>query len=369
MSKIRVLIQQPILPPYRLAVFNALIKNPKLDVTFAYGNTTKGRPLESISNPPGLKVHTFDNIAFGEGPKILAQPKIFGIIRRVKPDVALFALNPRNPTSLLASRLLRKKGVPVVFWGHGVRPAGRIRQFYETQTKWADATVLYYPQGKEELVEMGVPAEKLFVAWNSIETEEIADLADSYNANRKTIICVGRLIPAKKVPLLMDAFEYAVEKLGLEANLVVVGDGPDKKIVDEKYQSSKHKDRITIKGALWKQTDLAPYFNDSYVAVSAGQVGLNAIHCMAYGVPMLCADDEPHSPEIMALKEGENARFFKANSVEDFAQKLVDMRNNPKELAKLSENAFEYTHKTFSAQKMANNIADAIIYAYNQRKS
>jgi len=367
MTKVRVLIQQPILPPYRLAVFSALSNHPKLEVTFAYGENTKGLPLESVTNPPGLNVETFKNVSIGNGPKLIAQPKIFSIIRKCKPDVALFTLNPRDITSFIATRWLRKKGIPVVFWGHGIRPEGRIQKFYEGQTKWADATILYYPQGKEELVAMGVPEEKLFVAWNSIETEEIAELATPYSSERKDIICVGRLIQAKKVPLLMDAFEYAVEKLGLDARLIIIGDGPEKGIVDAKFKASKFQDRIKIKGAMWNQTDLATYFNSSYVAVSAGQVGLSAIHCMAYGVPMLCADDEPHSPEIMALKDGENSRFFTANSIESCAQMLVEMKNNPEEMTRFSKNAFEYTHKTFSAQKMANNIANAIIYAYENR--
>lgn len=366
-EKIKVLIQQPILPPYRLATFRALSQDPRLDVTIAYGTTTKGMPLESVENPEGIKTISFPNIAFGSQLAINIQPKIWKIFRQIQPDAVVFELNPRNLTSVILPKIFRRKGASITFWGHGIRPKERIKLFYEKQTKWADSTLLYYPQGKDELIKLGVPAEKLFVAWNSIETEEIATLAEPYTAVRNEIVTVCRLTPLKKVPLLLKAFLYATEHLGLDAKLTIIGDGPERAMLEELRNSSSHKDRINILGPLWKQTDIAPYFNRAYISVSAGQVGLNAIHCMAYGVPMICADNEPHSPEVMALKEGENAYFFTANSVEALAHKLVEAKNNPQQRFEFSKNAYDYTHANFSAQKMANNIAEAIIAGYQNR--
>lgn len=363
---VRVLIQQPILPPYRLAVFRALSEDPRLDVTFAYGDAHHDSALQSVMKPEGLKVIPLKNHFPLPGQAALYQSGLLEAFREVSPDVLVLAFDPREFGNFAAERAARKAGKKVVWWGHGIRPRNRFRSLYAKIAKSSDATILYYPQGKETLAELGVSQDKMFVAWNSIEVEEIADLGIPYSAHRETILCVGRMIPEKKVPLLVEGFTYASEKLGLQAKLVIIGEGPDKARVEQLKAQSSVGDRIQILGAMYNQADLAPYFNDAYVAVSTGYVGLSAVHCLAYGVPMLAADDEPHSPEIMALQDGVNSEFFRANSVEDLAQKLVEMKSNPDRLAAYSEAGRAYALSTFSAKGMANNIAEAILYAARQ---
>lgn len=366
-KKIRVLIQQPILPPYRLATFQALSKHPDLEVIYAYGRKTKQRPLDSLENPEGLEVRVFDNIAFGDDIKVIIQPQIFKILKEVKPDATIFEFNPRAIVNFVAWKMARKSGASVTLWGQGIRPKGRIKGFYTKYANWADSTILYYPQGKDALVELGVPPQKLFPAWNSIETEEIAQLVEPYTPERNKIVIVSRMITPKKMPLLAQGYLLAMDKYNLDSDLILIGDGPDRAETERIIQESPHRDRVKFLGVMWKQTDIAPYYNQAYITICAGQVGLNAIHCMAYGVPMICADNEPHSPEIMALKEGENAYFFKADSAEDLAKTLADAKANPDQRMEYSRNGYEYTHATFSAQKMADNIAEAIIYGYNNR--
>ena len=362
-NRLRVLIQQPILAPYRLAVFRALQNHPDLDVTFAYGQAHKDSALQSVMNPEGLSVIPVRNRFLLPHQAAVFQDGLLDAFRQVSPDVVVLALDPREVSNFLVEKAARKTGCKVVWWGHGVRPRGRYRMWYRDMANRGDATLLYYPQGAEVLAQLGVPEDKLFVAWNSIEVEEIADLGVPFSPDRKTIISVGRMIPEKKVRLMVEGFTYAVEKLGLDARLVIIGEGPDKDRVEELAAKSPARDRIEILGAMYRQTELAPYFNDAYVAVSTGYVGLSAIHCLAYGVPMLAADDEPHSPEIMALKEGENSEFFRANSVEDLAAKLVEMKSDPAKLAAYSASGKEYALSTFSATGMANNIAKAILFA------
>jgi len=360
---IRVLVQQRIMAPYRLSVFRALAAIPRLDVTYVYGQASEDSGLQSVLEPEGLKVIVHQNRFIGGHDTVILQ---FGLLKsffKLKPDVLVLALNPRSVVNLILFKIAKWRGVPVVWWGHGIRPRGRFRKLYTKLCNDADATILYYPEGADVLEKLGVPKAKLFVAWNSIETEEIAELAAPYAQDREDIVYVGRLIPEKKVPLLIDGFEEAVKKYKFKGNLIIIGEGPDQATVEQKVSESPYKDRIQLKGAVYDQESLAPVFNRALVSVSPGYVGLSAIHALAFGVPMLAADDEPHSPEIIVLEEGKNSIFFKADSASDLADKLAYIEGHKDQMVKFSEAGQEHVLKTFSSEQMAQNMAKAIFYA------
>src|SRR5581483_7439328 len=145
----------------------------------------------------------------------------------------------------------------------------------------------------------GVPKNKIFVAWNSIDIDEIDSLVQHLPMTRRNrVLFIGRLIPEKKPGLLIEAFANASSRLSSDIVLTLVGDGPERTNLERLVRQFNIDDRVEFVGSTYNQDQLAPYFNTSWISVSPGYIGLSAIHSMAFGVPMLVADKEPHSPEI-----------------------------------------------------------------------
>jgi len=214
-------------------------------------------------------------------------------------------------------------------------------------------------------VELGVPASKLFVAWNSIDTEEIERLIEPRPfAKRQRILCISRLIAEKKVNLLVNAFHKATAVLPPTIRLTIIGDGPERANLEKLVEMHSLGSRVEFVGSVYEQTKLAPYFNDSVVSVSPGYIGLSAIHSMAYGVPMLVADHEPHSPEVAAIEDKVNAQYFSANNVDELAKQLLDFVREPQTAEKMGQAAFRKIQEGFSVEAMVRSFEQAVAYVH-----
>jgi len=71
--------------------------------------------------------------------------------------------------------------------------------------------------------------------------------------NFETILYVGRLVPHKNILPLADSVVYLNEKLRYQKKLVIVGDGPFKQIIAEKYRNYKY---IEVLGGVDEDTKI-----------------------------------------------------------------------------------------------------------------
>ena len=127
-------------------------------------------------------------------------------------------------------------------------------------------------------------------------------------------------------------------------------------------QETQLADAVEFVGEKTNETELAPLFARSIVSVSPGPIGLAAIHSLAYGVPILVSDNEPHSPEIEALVPGENGAYFPANDSAALADKLVEMLSQPNRLIEMGLRGQSLVQSKYSVQNMANVFSQAFDY-------
>ncbi len=367
-SQWNVLIVQRILPPYRLGFFKALSRSERLQATVACGEASKASGLESILTTHDVRVEQVKNHYFGKNETLVIQQGIFGKVRSKNFDVIIVEFNPRIVTNLLIFFYSKLCGIPLIWWGHGIRPRERFQSLYTYFSKAAAANIFYSQSGADKLISLGVPAERAIVAWNSIETEEIDALIQDYVPSQRTdILYVGRLIPAKKTELLVRSYAKAVKEMDLEANLTIVGEGSARAKLEGLIAEFGIGDRVHLVGSAYQQSDLAPYFNRSRLSVSPGYIGLSAIHSMAYGLPMLVADAEPHSPEIAAIKDNVNALFFQADDIEHCARMLTQLYRDEAGLVRMSEAARRTVREQFSVKAMVSAFEQAIDQASKRK--
>jgi len=66
------------------------------------------------------------------------------------------------------------------------------------------------------------------------------------------------------------------------------------------------------------------------VTVSPGQVGLTAIHSLAYGTPVITHNDpNDQGPEWEAIVPGQNGNLFKRGDIDDLARTIRQWCSHP----------------------------------------
>lgn len=365
-DRMNVLLLQRILPPYRLALFQSLSRSLLFDLCLAYGQAAPSSALESVSDPVGVRVSPLTNLYFRGKESLVFQKGVSALLASRRYDTLIAEFNPRIVTNVLAAWQAKQLGMRLIWWGHGIRPrsSGAAVRVYLALIRLADAFLFYNEEGAERMAALGVPRHKLFVAWNSVDTGEIERLRqDTPLGERLRILSIGRLIPEKKTDLLMRGFAAALPSLPPNARLTIIGEGPERAKLEALAADFGLEDRVEFVGSLYEQEQLAPFFNAAWVSVSSGYVGLSAIHSLAYGLPMLVAEDEPHSPEIAAIEPGVNAAFFPSDDAAGLAEGLTGLAADPARWEAMSLEARRTVQRRFSIDAMSQAFEDAIRYA------
>jgi glycosyltransferase involved in cell wall biosynthesis len=272
--------------------------------------------------------------------------------------VAVLELNPRILSvwlSLLMRRMTRR---PTLLWGHAwsrkgsASPTNVLRG---AMRALADGVILYTHQQADELGAVS-DRRRVFVAPNALYRS--AEMEPAEGQDRTDFIYVGRLVAAKKPDLLLSAFQLALDRLPASTRLVFVGEGDLEEALRERARSLPA-DRVVFHGHVANPARLRAFYARAIASVSPGFVGLSITQSLGYGVPMIVARDEPHSPEIEAAIEGRNARFFQPTSVPKLADALVESALRPVGDAVRAEISAD-CRRRYSAEAMAAGFIDAI---------
>jgi glycosyltransferase involved in cell wall biosynthesis len=371
MKKPNVVIVQQVVPHYRVPFFKRLGQSEKMTLAIAYGRERRGNSLRSEEKIEGLSTVPLRNVFFGPSNGFTYQADLLPFLRRRNCDVVIAEFDIHILSSILACFKARRQGIKFIWWGHGIGPRRRrlSRWIRIWLSRYADSMIFYDQEQADLFKSWGVSREKLFVAWNSIDTEEIDRLIHRWTAtDRKRILYVGRLIPEKKVHHLVLAFASSYALLRPGSILTIIGDGPERLRLEKIVEETNMTQHVEFTGALFDQRLLAPFFNTSWVSVSPGCVGLSAIHSLAYGVPMVVADREPHGPEIAAIRNGVNALLFPSDSVAGLSEALVTLNGQADLLRKMSSAGYATVKDRFSLAAMVSAFESATHYALQQNR-
>jgi glycosyltransferase involved in cell wall biosynthesis len=279
----------------------------------------------------------------------------------VGADVAVLVLNPRILSTWAALLLRRLRGRRTLLWGHAWPRQGRASRsdaFRGLMRKLGDTLVVYTEAQARELRER-MPGADIVAAPNALYLQaEIAPAVPS--TAPRDFVCVGRLVPAKKVDLLLAAFALAVEQLPTDARLVFVGDGPLRGSLETRAATLGIGDRVVFEGHRGTIDELRPLYGDAIASVSPGYVGLSLIQSIGFGVPMLVARDEPHSPEIAAAVEGENVHSFASDSPSELASLLVSVAGERAAWLARREQISRWTRANYSVEVMVAAFVSAL---------
>lgn len=352
--KKRVLIFQTEISAYNVECYNII--SDSFDLTLAF--FTKDKSAEDCRfNKIKLDSCTFGPFTFVKGVKKLAK----------QYDVVCIPPNLHFPSYCLLPFLSHK--YKIVSWSIGFRVS--YYHPYKTERKhnildWCFKKVLdasdaniFYMEKAREFWHGKINLNKVFVAINTTQVNHLTILPEKKNS----ILFVGTLYKGKGVEKLLDTYMCLLEKTDNPLPLIIVGDGPERKIL-ENYVIDHHLDNIvSFKGAIYDENILMEYYSQALISVSPNQAGLSVSKSMGYGVPYATRRDAITGGEIYHITDGVNGFMYEND--DDLLEILLDASDNPSKYVEMGRRAKDYYDNHATIQHMAQGAMDAIEYVLN----
>lgn len=235
---------------------------------------------------------------------------------------------------IIRARLFHPKK-KVYLWTHGFygkesKPLALIKRLMFNLPTGGNFT--YGNHARELMLREGIPAEKIFVIHNSLDYEKQLELrqsglaSDVYREHFRnadpTLVFIGRLTAVKQLDLLIGALALLVERRQ-PCNLVLIGDGTERKSLEARTAASGLQDRVWFYGACYDEKTNAALIYNADLCVSPGNVGLTAMHAMVYGTPVVSHDDFAwQMPEFEAIRPGRTGDFYRHGDVAALADTI-----------------------------------------------
>lgn len=380
---LRVILQQPALPHYRIPVFRELATRSGLDVQVIYGDTM-GK--DANVEPDGFEAHYVPVKLLGGGRFMWHQPQV-SFARRGTCDVLLASWSSRYlslPFGLVRAKMA---GIGTVLWGHGYSKnesptRAKLREFLGRR---GDALLFYDQLTADRYVQTGHDATRVFTAVNAIDQKPVQEAREQWLREPATLqafreekqlgsgpvlLYVSRISQENRLDLLVDALPIVAKRFP-QVKAVLVGKGQPQLIEKLKQQAATVgvENSLLFTGPIYDEKTIAPYFLAADVFVYPINIGLSILHAFGYGLPVVTSDlREAQNPEIVALHEGVNGLTYRHNDPQALADTLIQILGNSKYRNEMAQQAHYTVMKQFSIPRMVDGMEAAIRCAADRRK-
>ncbi|HAS6153515.1 TPA: glycosyltransferase [Vibrio vulnificus] len=267
-------------------------------------------------------------------------------------DIVVINGNPRVLNYMLLLLLLKIRGIPTVWWGHGWSAGshGFLSKIRLLISKLATARLFYTDYEKQQ-----VNVSNTFSLNNGLDSDEIKEARRgknyrSYDDSNIELIFIGRLTKKSNLNFLVRNMKY----VNCHVHLKIIGDGELmdelKEIVSESFLGH----RVTFVGSVFDESSLAQHMNMAHAFIYPGSVGLSLIHAFNYGLPAILHNNrKAHMPEFAAFKDGVNGLSYSEGSNESLIRTINRLSVMQKsELEVLSTNAAKTIEETYNTKDM-----------------
>ena len=374
---INILIQQPALPKYRVPVFRDLNKIPEYNVTVLYSE------IDNIKNVTAdgftaIQSKTLSiNLPF-IGPLYWDKAQISAVIDK-RTDVAVLSWGNRYLSIIPALILSKFTSVNTVLWGHGYskRNSNRLNSWFRFFiTSLCDSILFYDPITCSDF-KSSTNNNNCFTAPNTLDLEPVFEqyqywhnnpdkLADfklnNLLSNRDIILHVSRLDYLNRVDDLITAVSILKESIP-DVLLILIGSGDEviQNSLVSQIESLHCQNHILLLGALYEESELAPWYCSSDIFCYPSNIGLSLMHAFAYSLPVVIGDDIARcNPEIYAFEDEYNGLTYEQENIQSLVNILKSLIVDKELNTKLSRGAHNTAADKVSLTNMVNGFREAI---------
>ncbi|KQC34067.1 hypothetical protein AAU57_12545 [Nonlabens sp. YIK11] len=230
----------------------------------------------------------------------------------------------------------RVRGIKTHLWTHGWYGNESLakRLIKKTFFRLADKILLYGHYAEDLMINEGFKPDKLKVIYNSLDFDSqskiysalinTAIFDNKFCNTAPTISFIGRIQKRKRLDILLQAI-HKLHCQGFTVNLVIVGEGEHLGQIRKLTESLGLSDNVWFYGKSYEEKEIATVLYNSEICVSPGNVGLTAMHSLAYGTPIITHNNFPSQmPEFEIIKPKVNGDFFIENDAKDLARVMKE---------------------------------------------
>lgn len=342
-----------------------------------------------VTAVPNIKKHNIENgVLYCPGKRIkkiynyaLAPPvshKRFKYLKDFNPDlihihtefgVGLFGL--------FISKILKK---PLVYtlhtmydeYIHYIAPGSLNPIFKKTAHKYTkflakSSTVIIGPSKKVEdyFKSCGMKKEVTIVPncveldrfnYYEIDKQKAQDLRKKYNLSQdQTVLCFcGRIAVEKDIHILLDFWKA---KVSAEDNLklVIIGDGPYKKVLEEKVSKLGLLKDVIFVGNV-PRDDIPPYYAmcDLFITASLSEINsISMLESMALGIPVVHKLDKLNKGQVI---DGVNGYIFE--DADEMYNAIMDFKNKSESEKLEFKKSVRNSVEKFGIENLAKSIIE-----------
>lgn len=297
------------------------------------------------------------------------------VIRRLRTTDLVIV---EQASRLLVNNMLigwRRLGGPrLALWGHGEnldrarasRLGERWKRALITECDWWFA---YTASTEMALLASGVPSHMITVVQNSTDTlslrrrtagrhDEVVDAARAELGlqGEHVALVLGSIYPLKRPQFIIEVAD-AVRARVSDFELLVIGDGPDRALIDD---AARSRPWMRVLGAQMGAR-LALLASPAQMIINPGPVGLTIVDGFALGLPLLTCDLDSHGPEIDYLENRQNGLVIpQADGVDGFADAVVDLLSDGALLERLQRRCLDDAQR-YTVENMVENFRAGVL--------
>lgn len=376
LKKQKIAVVQRLCPHYRQPLFRSLSKEPNIELTLLTADPSRHEGIQS-ADFPWINFHGLP-LDFGWKEKTYKIPLSFSLLRHVYQEAydLVIAEGVTNiVTDIFLFPICKSRGIRFIWWDAGRRKNARKNIFRRVAdpainflVNKADACIAYGSFAKEYMVGVGASPEKVFVANNTIDTQEIIDsLEETYaevpelkkklGLTGQIVLYVGVVERRKKLENLITAFQQL--QMVDPITLVIVGDGPHLSEVRAWTTSSGLNTNVRFLGRIID--GIGKYFAIADVFVLPSEGGLALNQAMAYGKPVIATSAD--GTEIDLITNGWNGFIAEEDNIPELAEKIALILRDQDMRLNMGLNSSSRITDKYTLTHMVTSFRNAIEYA------
>ena len=342
--------------------------------TLAAGAISEGEAsMAFVAEQRGVEIESIQGLQRELAPREDAEVvlRLREIIRRDRPHILHTHTAKAGTVGRIAARLAGDARPPLVvhtFHGHNLKgqfDPVRTRAFGAIErglARTTDALITVSPEVRDELVEAGVaPASRFVVVRLGIDLSERMTGARGGAALRASLgipidrFCVGWVARMTAVKQPEDVLR-TIEQLrgrGVDAALILVGDGPDRSSIEERARALGLIEGIHFVGF---QNEVGPWFHafDAMLLTSRSEgTPVSAIESLASARPVV-ATDVGGTRDVVT--DGVSGYLVPFGDVEAGAERLERLARDPGLRARMGDAGRDRTLSRYAVPRLVGDV-------------
>ena len=364
---------------------------PTRGVNIQIRSEYKNKKLELYHNGKMI-VHRFSLYAEGKNPLLRAARYVLCWIKhlyyglRTKDVNCIFLASTPPIQGMLGAFIKKFRGIPFVYnlqdifpdslVGTGLAKKGgllwKIGRVIEDFTyRNADKIIVISEDFKKNIMEKGVPEEKIVVVYNWVDQNAVVDipreknkLFDKYGLDRSKfyIEYSGNIGLTQNMDMLLEVMEE-LQVSHPDINLVLVGEGAYRAQVEKIVDEKQLKNVYLLPFQPYEDISHVFSLGDAGLVISKPGVGANSVPSKTWSImsasrPVLANFDENELKQI--VEKHHCGIFTKAGDKEAFKQSILALYNNREMAVEMGKNGRQFVMDNLTREVGTQKYVDVI---------